>query len=290
MFIQLLLNGLIAGAIYSIAAAGFSVVYSTCKFANFAHGAIAIISGYILFASYTLMGVNFWLSSLIAIMFTILVGYLSNYLLFKKLRRRKCSPSVLLVASLCLMIIVESLLMLRFGADVKTIDYIRTASGINIFGGLITVLQLTMIGLSIIIFCLLFWFMKYNKIGKAMRAVTDNKEVAETIGISSERIYSWSFVIASALAAVAGIFISLEQNLVPNMGTGIMIKAFAASIIGGVGNIPGAIIGGLILGLAENFGIWFLPSGYKDAIAFLILFLFLLFKPEGIISASRRHK
>lgn len=289
MFIQLLFNGLIAGAIYSVTAAGFSVVYSTCKFANFAHGAISILSGYLLFSFYTIMGLNFWLASVLALVFTIMLGYLSNYLIFKNLRKRKSSPSVLLVASLSLMIVVESLLMLNFGADVKTIDFIRTAAGINILGGRVTVLQLTMIGFSILIFCLLFWFMKSHKIGKAMRAVTDNKESAETIGISAENIYSWSFAISSFLAGIAGIFVALEQNLTPSMGTNLIIKAFAASIIGGIGNIPGAILGAVILGLAENFGIWFLPSGYKDAIAFLILFLFLIFRPQGIFSSTKER-
>jgi branched-chain amino acid transport system permease protein len=129
--------------------------------------------------------------------------------------------------------------------------------------------------------------MKKTKIGKAMRAVSDNKDVAEILGISSEKIYNWSFIIGSAIAGIAGILISLEQSLEPTMGTGLIIKGFTAAIIGGIGSIPGAILGAFLLGFAENFGIWYLPSGYKDAIAFVLLFLFLLFRPNGILGIKR---
>jgi branched-chain amino acid transport system permease protein len=120
-----------------------------------------------------------------------------------------------------------------------------------------------------------------------MRAVADNKDVAEVLGISAEKIYSWSFIIGSFIAAIAGILIGLDQNLEPTMGTSLMIKGFTAAIIGGVGSVPGSILGSFFLGLVENFGIWFLPSGYKDAIAFMILFIFLLFRPQGILGAKR---
>ena len=129
--------------------------------------------------------------------------------------------------------------------------------------------------------------MKKTKIGKAMRAVADNKEMAEVVGISSERIYSLAFVVGSAIAGVAGILVGLEQNLEPMMGTNLMIKGFTGAIIGGIGSVPGAILGSFLLGFAENFGIWFLPSGYKDAIAFIILFIFLLFRPQGILGIKK---
>jgi len=154
-------------------------------------------------------------------------------------------------------------------------------------GAIITPLQIFIIITSFILLTLLFLFMKKTKIGKAMRAVADNKDVAAIVGISSEKIYKWSFIIGSAIAGIAGVLVSLEQNLEPTMGTGLIIKGFTAAIIGGIGNVPGAILGAFLLGLTENFGIWFLPSGYKDAIAFLLLFLFLLFRPNGILGIKR---
>ncbi len=121
-----------------------------------------------------------------------------------------------------------------------------------------------------------------------MRAVADNKDMAEVIGISSEKIYSAVFMVGSAVAGIVAILVGLEQNLEPTMGTNLMIKGFTAAIIGGIGSVPGAILGSYLLGFAENFGIWFLPSGYKDAIAFIILFIFLLFRHQGILGIKKK--
>jgi branched-chain amino acid transport system permease protein len=288
MFNQLFINGLIAGAIYALVASGFSLIYSTCKFVHFAHGATIAFSAYFLYLLFSGLGLNFWLSIIFAIIFGSFLGWLMNKIVYKKLRQRKASNVILLIASVALLIFFESLILLLFGADVKTIGYIKISKGIEIINAIITPLQIVIIIVSIILLFLLFLFMKKTKIGKAMRAVSDNKDVAEVVGISSEKIYNWSFIIGSAIAGIAGILVGLEQNLEPTMGTNLMIKGFTAAIVGGIGSVPGAILGAFLLGFAENFGIWFLPSGYKDAIAFIILFIFLLFRPQGILGIKKK--
>jgi branched-chain amino acid transport system permease protein len=186
-----------------------------------------------------------------------------------------------------MLILMESLILIFFGADVKTIGFIKVAKGLEFLGAIITPLQIFIVITSFVLLLGLWAFMKKTKIGKAMRAVSDNKDVAEVVGISSERIYNWVFAIGSAVAGIAGILVALEQNLEPTMGTGLVIKGFTGAIIGGIGSVPGAILGSFFLGFAENLGIWFLPSGYKDAIAFVILFIFLLFRPKGILGIRR---
>jgi branched-chain amino acid transport system permease protein len=287
MFNQLLINGLIAGAIYALVAAGFSLIYSVCKFVHFAHGAVIAVSAYFLYFLFSMLGLNFVFSVILSIIFTSFLGFLINQFVYKQLRKRKASNVILLIASVALLIFFESLILLLFGADVKTIGYIKISKGIEIFKAIITPLQIVIIIVSIILLFSLFIFMKKTKIGKAMRAVSDNKDVAEIVGISSEKIYNWSFIIGSAIAGIAGILVGLEQNLEPTMGTNLMIKGFTAAIIGGIDSVPGAILGAFLLGFAENFGIWFLPSGYKDAIAFIILFIFLLFRPQGILGIKK---
>jgi len=284
---QLVINSLIAGAIYALVAAGFSLIYSTCKFIHFAHGSTIAIAGYVLFLFFNILGLNIVFSILISILFAGFIGYLMNRFVYRQLRNRKASNAVLLIASFGLLIFFESLVLLIFGADVKAIGLIKIAQGISIGGAIITPLQIVIIISSFILLIILYIFMKNSKIGKAMRAVADNRDVAEIVGISAEKIYSWSFVIGSSIAGIAGILVALEQNIEPALGTGLMIKGFTAAIIGGVGSVPGAILGAFLLGFAENFGIWFLPSGYKDAIAFVLLFIFLLFKPNGILGISR---
>lgn len=287
MFWQLLINGLIAGAIYALVASGFSLIYSICKFVHFAHGAVIAVAAYILYALFSLLGMNFWLAVILTIILISIFGSVMN-LIYKQLRKRKASNVILLIASFALLILIESLILLFFGADVKTIGFIKIAKGIEILGAIITPLQIFIVISSFILFALLFFLMKRTKIGKAMRAVSDNKDVAEIVGISSERIYMWTFIIGSAIAGIGGILIALEQNLEPMMGTNLIIKGFTAAIIGGIGNVPGAILGAFLLGFAENFGIWFLPSGYKNAIAFGILLIFLLFRPQGILGIRKK--
>ena len=290
MFLQLLINGLIAGAIYALVASGFSLIYSTCKFIHFAHGATIAFSAYFLYFLFSGLGLNFGLSVIFAIIFASFLGWLMNKIVYKKLRKRKTSNVILLMASFALLIFFESLILMLFGADVKTIGLIKIAKGLEFLGAIITPLQIVIVAVSLVLLVLLYFFMKRTKIGKAMRAVADNKDVAEVVGISSEKIYSWSFIVGSAIAGIAAILVGLEQNLEPMMGTHLMIKGFTGAIIGGIGSVPGAVLGSFLLGLAENFGIWFLPSGYKDAIAFVILFIFLLFRHQGILGIKRDNK
>jgi len=287
IFIQLIINGLIAGAIYSLVSSGFSLIYSINKFIHFAHGSVVALSAYMLYFLFSVLGLNFGFSVILAIIFASFLGLLINIIIYKQLRKRNASSVILLIASFAVLILIESLILLFFGADVKTIGYIKVAKGIEFLGAIITPLQVFIIIVSIILLIFLFIFMKKTKIGKAMRAVSDNKDVGEIIGISSERIYNWSFIIGSAIAGIAGILVALEQNLDPTMGTGLVIKGFTAAIIGGIGSVPGAILGSFLLGLSENLGIWFLPSGYKDAIAFILLFIFLLFRPNGILGKKK---
>lgn len=287
IFVQLLINGLVAGAIYSLVATGFSLIYATNKFVHFAHGTVVILAGYFLYWFYSYLGINFWLAVLFTLISAAAIGYLLNFFTYQPLRKNKTSSSILLIASIGLLILLESLILILFGADVKTIGFITNGVGVSVVGGLITPLQMLIIGVAVALFILLTIFMKYTKLGKAMRAVSDNKDVAEIVGISADKIYAWSFVIGSAIAGIAGILIALEQNLEPTMGTSLMVKGFAGAIIGGIGSVPGAVVGSFFLGLAENFGIWYLPSGYKDAIAFMVLFIFLLFRPNGFFSVKK---
>ena len=226
IFLQLLINGVIAGAIYALVASGFSLIYSTNKFVHFAHGGVIALSAYFLFWLFSSLGLNFVVAILLTVLFSALLGYLLNKFFYKPFRAKKASDSILLVSSIALLILLESVALLLFGADVKTIDLIKTSKGIEIAGAIITPLQLVIVFISVVLFFGLYLLMKKTKIGKAMRAVADNKDVAEIIGISSEKIYSWSFVIGSAIAGIAAILISLEQNITPTIGTNLMINGF----------------------------------------------------------------
>lgn len=283
IFTQLTINSLIAGAIYALTACGFSLIYSTCKFVHFAHGVVAALGAYFLYLFYASLGWNFWIAVILSLICTSAVGFIMNDVIYKKFRKKKASSTILLIASFALLILVESLILLFFGADIKTIGYIKVGKGMNFFGAIITPLQIVIILTALALLGIFYFVRKKTGIGKAIAAVSDNKDAAEIAGISAEKIYRWVFVVGSLIAGIAGILIGLEQNLEPSMGTNLIIKGFIGAIIGGIGSVYGAVLGSFLLGFAENFGVWFFPSGYKDAIAFVILFIFLLFFPMGIM-------
>ena len=287
VIVQLLINGIIAGSIYALIASGFSLIYSVAKFMHFAHGAVVTVSAFFLFFLVGMLKFPFALGVILTIVFAAFLGLIINLFCYKPLRNRKATNAVLLIASLALFIFFQSLMIALFGADIKTIRRGQISTGINVFGGIITELQIIIVIVSIILLVLLWFFMKKSKLGKAMRAVADNKEVAQTVGINPEKIYNYTFIIGSAIAGIAAVLIALEQNIEPNMGFTLIIKGFTGSIIGGIGSVPGAVLGSYLLGFVENFGIWYLPSGYKDAIAFFLLFIFLLVRPQGILGLKK---
>ena len=286
-FLQLLFNSLIIGSIYALVAAGFSLIYSTNKFIHFGHGASVVLAGYLLFGLFTKLHVPFAIACLLCIALTALAGWGMYQFVYVPLQRRKSSTVILLIGSIALLILIENLILLFAGADVKTIGLVAVARGLEIGGAIITPLQIVLIGSSIVILLGLFLLMNKTTLGRNLRAVANNRELSEIMGLNSKRLIAISFIIGSALAGIAGILISLEQNLEPSMGTNLMIKGFSGSIIGGILSVPGSIVGSYIIGIAENFGTWYLPSGYKDAITFSLLFLFLLFRPMGIFGVDK---
>ena len=287
IFLQLLLNGLIAGSIYALVASGFSLIYSATRFIHFAHGSVAAIGAYILFYTFAALGLPFFVCVLLAIVGTALAGVIFFRILYRPLMKRGSSKAILLIAGLGLMIFVDNMLLMVFGADVKTIGFIEVQKGIDIYGAIITPLQVVMFGTSVVLLISLYLFVTKTLFGKKMRAVADNPFLADIIGIDATKIQYVGFAIGSALAGVAGILIALEQNVEPLMGTPLIIKGFTGAVIGGVTSLPGSILGSYLLGLVENFGIWYLPSGYKDAIAFGLLLVFLLIMPDGILGIKK---
>jgi branched-chain amino acid transport system permease protein len=271
-------------------AAGFSLIYATNRFIHFAHGTMVTVSAYFLYWLFAMLGLNFYLAGILTIIFAGFLGWLSYVGFYKQLKLKKASNAVLLVASIGLLILMENLMLLIFGADVKSLNLLEITKGYEIGGAIITGLQIVIVISALVLLALLFLFVRCAKLGKTMRAVADNPGLANILGVDSDKICQYSFIIGSAIAGFAAILIALEQNIEPVMGLTLIIKGFTGAIIGGVTSLPGSILGSYLLGLAENFGIWYLPSGYKDAIAFVLLFLFLLIKPSGILGIRKGIK
>lgn len=286
MLLQILINGIIAGSIYALIAIGFAIIYRTVKFFHFAHGVVYAAGAYLAYTFFILFELNTLISFFLSIALVALLGIAIDRLVYYPLRKHNAPNLVYLIASFGVFIFVQNLLQLIFGAQILTLRTGPVKEGHHILGAVITDIQTLIIVVSLALFILCWLFIKKTKLGKAIRAVADDPIGARVVGINSEKVILASFAIGSALAGAAGILISLETNIEPTMGFTAILKGIIASIIGGMGSIPGALLGGLFLGLTENLGIWHIQAGWKDAIAFGILIIFLLLRPSGIMGVK----
>ncbi|TRZ64901.1 MAG: branched-chain amino acid ABC transporter permease [Spirochaetia bacterium] len=294
---QLILNSIIAGAIYTLVALGFNLIYGATKFFNLTHGVLATAGGYAVFYFGKTLGWNIYLAVIIGIVLAGLIGYGLDKIVYSPLRGRKASNMVLLVASLGAFTAVQAIIAILFTSQFQTLS--SDIGGQKIYeiscpvamrsicygvgSAVITQTQVLILISGILIMAGLAVFLKFTLIGKAVKAVSDDEEVAKIIGINTNKIIGYVFFVGSAIAGWAGIMIGFDTGIEPTMGMSLLLKGVIASIIGGVGNIYGGVLGAFLLGFVENFGIWKLSGEWKDAIAFLLLIIFLIIRPKGII-------
>ena len=282
---QLVLNSIIAGSIYALIALGFNLIYGATKFFNLSHGVMAAIGGYTVFYFAKTLGWNLPLSIVVGVLLAGLIGYALDKLVYFPLRKRKASNMVLLVASLGLFTAIQAIIAILFTSQFQTLS--QNISGQRIYeilGGVITQTQLTILISALVITVGLVLLLKYTMFGKAIKAVSDDEEVAKIVGINTNKIISYVFFIGSAIAGLGGILVGFDTGIEPTMGFALLLKGVIAAIIGGVGSIYCALIGAFLLGFVENFGIWQISGEWKDAIAFILLILFLIFRPRGIMN------
>ncbi len=291
---QFFLNGCVTSLTYALIALGFTLIYRTVRFFHLAHGAVYTVGAYVAYSVYTALQkggsgeilVHLVVATLVGMGVAGTVGVGIDRLVYFPLRKNFASDLILLLASFGVFVFVQNLIQLIYGAQILTMKTWPVREGRRILGAVVTDVQLVIIVASLVLMLLLWFFVQKTKFGKAIRAVSDDPVVASIVGINPEKIIAIVFFIGSALAGLAGILVSLETNIEPAMGFGALFKGIIASIIGGIGSFPGAVLGGFLLGFAENFGIWKLPAGWKDTIAFVLLILFLLGKPEGILGTQ----
>lgn len=281
---QLVANSIIAGALYSIVALGFNLVYGTVKFFDIGYGALIAAGAYAVFYFSKILGLPLASAIFLGIAITALLYFLMYTFVYTPLRRRQASSMVLLVASLGLFTAIQALIAMLFTSQSQTLYRETTFPEVITFaGGSITSIQLGMLAAAVLILIVLVLIFKYTLFGKAVRAIGDDEEVAKIVGVHTEKVIGGVFLIAGAIAAVSGIFVGYDTVIEPTMGMGLFLKGVIASIVGGIGNVYGAVLGAFLLGFVENFGIWKIPGEWKDAIAFALLIGFLAFRPQGIL-------
>ncbi|MCK8604027.1 branched-chain amino acid ABC transporter permease [Desulfoferrobacter suflitae] len=284
-YLQLVINGIIAGSMYALFAVGLTMVYGVFRFINFAHGELIALGAYsaLFFTSPPLSLPLIWATAP-AVACTVCVGLLQDRLVFQPLCHG--TRMTLLIASIGLSYLLRNAIQFGFGSDLLSYN-VDLAAGYEWGPIIVTRMQLSMLITAVVFLTFLYWLFTRTMLGKALRAVADNMELAGIMGIPLGRVNRTVWILAATFAAVGGILLAMDTSLEPMMGVINLLKAFAAVLLGGPGNVWGALIGGIAIGVAENLSVAVLSPGYKDFIAFAVILVMLLFRPGGIFSFQK---
>jgi branched-chain amino acid transport system permease protein/neutral amino acid transport system permease protein len=283
-FLQLTVYGIVAGSIFSLGAIGLSLVYGILRFPHFAHGDLITFGAYFTLIPVSILGAPPELSFFFGVAATMLLAVAIDQVLYRRLR--KVAPVILLIASVGVALILRSAVQLIWGPGnqfySQGISMPWRIADVNIKPD-----HLVIVGGAILLVVLLHLFLQKTKTGKAMRAMSDNADLAQVTGIEVNKVIIWTWIIGGGMAAAAGVFLGIDTRLHPVMGWRILLPVFAAAILGGIGKPYGAIVGGLVIGLAQEYSTVFLSPPYKPAVAFALMVVMLIFKPTGLFAGRK---
>lgn len=288
---QQLINGISLGSIYALIALGYTMVYGIINLINFAHGDIYMVGAYVGFALTTFLHLGFLPSLIISMIVCSLLGMLIEKVAYKPIRNS--TRIAALITAISVSLLLEYVMMYFVKPDTRTFPNVLASKNITFFGGnvVMDVKNVYIVLITVGLMLTLQYIVRKTKIGKAMRAVSLDKEAAELMGINVNKTISYTFAMGSALAGAAGVLVGVYYNSInPLMGVVPGLKAFVAAVIGGIGIIPGAVFGGLFLGMTETMVSAYGGSIFKDAVAFAILILILLVKPNGLLGRTVKEK
>lgn len=289
--IQQTINGLSLGSIYALIALGYTMVYGIIGLINFAHGDIYMVGAYVGFLSVTYLHTNLFITIIIAMLISAVLGVLIERIAYKPLRNTNRITA--LITAIGVSLLLEYGMMYIFGPDTRSFPKLIDNQIFHIGDVIITSNQIFIFITTIVLMILLQFIVQKTKTGRAMRAVSVSSDAAKLCGINVDKTISITFAIGSALAGAAGVLVGVYYNSInPLMGMTMGLKAFIAAVFGGIGLIPGAMLGGEFIGIAETFVVGFLPvpSSFKDLVVYIILIIVLIFKPSGILGKDVKEK
>lgn len=288
-FLQQLINGLALGSVYALLALGYTMVYGIIQLINFAHGEIYMIGAFSGFYCASTLKLPLIPTLLVAMMVSALAGIIIEKIAYKPLRN---SPRIaLLITAIGVSLFLQNAMRLLVGSNPKPFPDLINAGSINIGSVQIDVKTILMLGISALLVILLQFIVYKTKVGKAMRASSQDMEAASLMGINVNNTISLTFAIGSALAGIAGVLVAISYpSITPYMGAMPGLKAFVAAVLGGIGSIPGALVGGIAIGLLETFAKAYISTNFSDAIVFAILIIILLIKPSGLLGKKTNVK
>ena len=281
LFLQLAATGLVVGSLYALCALGWGLIYGTTLHFHVAHGAVFTLAAYYAYVGQKLLGLPLAAAAAAAVLAAALSGLLIDRFIYQPLERRGAIRTALFIASLGLLILIENLLGLIFTPDPLRMDVGRLADPVRIGPVFLTWLHVLSVATAIFGYLGLVAFLKYSRSGQAIRAVSSSPEMARTVGIDLRRVHLLTYAVGSAISAPAGILVAMDVGAEPYRGTTYVLLASVAVIMGGIGSIPGALIGALFLALLENLGVWKIASEWQSAISFGVFLVFIVVRPRG---------
>lgn len=293
-FIQLLVNGIVVSSIIALSAVGLSLTYGILRLANFAHGDLMTTGAYFTLTIHTVLATalptplqraSIWLAMIVGALLTIGIALLSEKLLWSPMRDRRATSTTLIITSIGLALFIRNGIILLWGADNR--DYnLPVAGALDLFGIRIAQNRLIVVVLAVVAIVALHYLLQRTKVGKAMRAVADNTDLARVAGINVDRIVIWTWILAAGLTAIGGGMYGLITAVRPNMGWFLILPMFASVILGGIGNPYGAIAGAFVIGTAQEVSTYWISPEYKLGVAMLMMVLVLFFRPQGIFRGT----
>ena len=284
VLVQLIVNGVALGSIIALAAVGLTLTYGILRLANFAHGDFMTLGAYMTLML-NLVGINIWASVLLGAGLTIAIALLTEKILWQRMRDRRATSTTLIIMSLGLALFMRNGIILIWGAANQSYD-LPVVTALTIGDIRIAYYRVVVMGLAVVAIATLHLLLQYTKIGKAMRAVADNIDLARVSGINVERVVIWTWVLAAGLTALGGSMYGLITAVRPNMGWFLILPMFASVILGGIGNVYGAIAGAFIIGITQEVSTYWIPSEYKIAVSLLLMMVVLLFRPQGLFRGT----
>ena len=290
-FFTQLLNGLGLGSIYALIALGYSMVYGIVQLINFAHGDIIMVGGYAIYVALSMAGMPLWLAVLVPIVVCALAGVLIERLAYQRLLTHNAERISLLITALGVSIFLQNLFMLVFGSEAKTVPPMFGSNSVELGGLSVASSTLINIVVSVVMMVILQLLVNRTKIGKAMQATSEDAGAAKLMGINTKNIIMLTFAVGSILAAVGAVlYCNTYPQIRPTMGNLLGLKAFVAAVLGGIGSIPGAMLGGYLLGVLEQLTKAYITTEVTDAVVFAILIVVLLVRPARLMGRNRKEK
>lgn len=289
MLFQQLINGISIGGIYALMATGYAVIYSLLGFSNWAHGDVAMVGAYIGFLSLASLHLPFWAVVIVAVVGAGLVSVLNERLAYRRIRRNNSPTMFLMIAAMGLSVVLQNLVMVVVGPKFKTFPQIIPVKSIDLGGLRIGVLDLISLVVAILAIAALTILFSKTKFGLAVKAAASNMRIANLLGINVDKYITLVFFVAGCLAGVAGLLLGLKYTVYPQMGN-VALKAFIASVFGGLGSVPGAIIGAIFIGIMEVLVSGYVNAGLRDLFIFSLLIAVLLIRPTGLMGKMVEDK